>query len=167
MTIIRLQFTHKNFKIRYLISLRSRYLMLLPSTLMSPWWISMILNRAWNRLDLPDPVLPTMPTFSVGLVQKVTPFRASDRSLLYRKCTFLKETTPIVGQNGETWNDLRQMNLLYPVVGKYCLLNCWKMSKLNTICKYNNINKTMSITYLIKTRGPFSPEKPVQINEYI
>lgn len=118
LTIISLQFTHKNFKIPYLISLRSRYLMLLPSTLMSPWWISVILNRAWNRLDLPDPVLPTMPTFSVGLVQKVTPFRASDRSLLYRKRTFLKETTPIVGQNGETWNDWKQMNLLYPLLIK-------------------------------------------------
>lgn len=89
----------------YLISLRSRYLMQFPSTLISPWCISTIRNRARNRLDFPDPVLPTMPTFSLGWVQNVTPHRASDRSLLYLRYTFLKETTPMVGQNGETYNN--------------------------------------------------------------
>lgn len=101
-----------NLIMYYLISLRSRYLMQFPSTLISPWCISTIRNRARNRLDLPDPVLPTMPTFSLGWVQNVTPHRASDRSLLYLRYTFLKETTPMVGQNGETYNNMKNMTLI-------------------------------------------------------
>lgn len=97
--------SHPTISEYYLISLRSRYLMQFPSTLISPWCISTIRNRARNRLDFPDPVLPTMPTFSLGWVQNVTPHRASDRSLLYLRYTFLKETTPMVGQNGETYNN--------------------------------------------------------------
>jgi hypothetical protein len=47
--------------------------MLMPSILMQPPVPSMILKSDKVSEDFPAPVLPTMPTFSVGRTENVTP----------------------------------------------------------------------------------------------
>ena len=50
-----------------------RCAMLTPSIVMLPPVPSMILNKDKVKDDFPAPVLPTMPTFSVGFTENVTP----------------------------------------------------------------------------------------------
>lgn len=57
-------------------SFKSRCLRSTPSTEITPSEISAIRNSVRKRLDFPDPVLPTMPSFSPGTVSNVTPFKA-------------------------------------------------------------------------------------------
>lgn len=45
--------------------------------------ISNILLRAFNRVDFPDPVLPTTPIFSLSLILKETCFNTTGVSSLY------------------------------------------------------------------------------------
>ena len=63
----------------HLSSRTSRWRRPIPS--ISSWPPSMSTNRksTENRLDFPDPVLPTMPTFSAGCVSKETLLRANGR----------------------------------------------------------------------------------------
>jgi len=48
-----------------------------------PWAGSMILRRHVNKVDLPAPVLPTIPTFSPCLMSILTFFKTKGRSFLY------------------------------------------------------------------------------------
>ena len=47
---------------------------------------STILNRVLIKVDLPQPVLPTMPIFSLGLMVSDKPLRTRSKSSLYRTC---------------------------------------------------------------------------------
>ena len=67
---------------------------------MFPLNTSTILNNAKNRLDFPEPVLPTMPIFSDGSTSNETLLRANGKFGLYRNLTCLKLTDPCIGQYG-------------------------------------------------------------------
>ena len=60
-------------------SSKSNSLMLTLSMWISPLSISVKRNKHWNKLDFPDPVLPTNPNFSPPLVWNDTPFKALDK----------------------------------------------------------------------------------------
>lgn len=87
-----------------LISLRSICCKFVLSIDILPLCISTILNKTKNRLDFPEPVLPTIPIFSPGRVWKDTSFKASGNPSRYLMNTFLKQAIPAVGQTGETYN---------------------------------------------------------------
>lgn len=54
------------------------------------------INRKNERanVDLPLPVLPTIPTFSIGLIEKVKPFNTGSRSAAYLTCKLLTSIAP-------------------------------------------------------------------------
>lgn len=71
--------------------------MLTPSMNTAPSKKETIRQRIWMILDFPDPVLPTIPIFSPGLVSKLTFFRAYGHDDLYFKLTLTNVITPCDG----------------------------------------------------------------------
>ena len=61
-------------------------------------WNSSSRKIALKRLDLPDPVLPTIATCSPFLIFSVTAFRASSDAPGYCKCTLWMSKSPLRGQ---------------------------------------------------------------------
>ena len=57
--------------------------MFLPSIIISPLADSKTLKIARRIVDFPDPVLPTIPTFSPGLILNLRPFNTKGKSSLY------------------------------------------------------------------------------------
>lgn len=57
-----------------------------PSIITRPPVGSTIRKRVLIRVDLPQPVRPTMPIFSRGLMLRLKPFSTRSRSSLYRTC---------------------------------------------------------------------------------
>lgn len=46
-----------------------------PSILICPWDGSIVLNKVCMTVDFPAPVLPTMPIFYPGLIERFNPFK--------------------------------------------------------------------------------------------
>ena len=65
---------------------------------MSPPNISTILLRLIDIVDLPAPVLPTIPTFMPGSTLKLKSFSTVSVLGLYFKDTFLNSISPLYGQ---------------------------------------------------------------------
>ncbi|KAF5810679.1 hypothetical protein HanXRQr2_Chr04g0172421 [Helianthus annuus] len=61
---------------------------------------STIRNKALSMLDFPAPVLPTIPTLSLGGIEKDKPCSTDGSSGLYLKVTFSNFIDPEEGQPG-------------------------------------------------------------------
>jgi hypothetical protein len=55
-------------------------------------------NRSENELNLPEPVLPMIATFSPLLILKLIPSKTSGRPFLYLALKFLTSILPVFGQ---------------------------------------------------------------------
>lgn len=60
--------------------------------------ISRILVKAFNKVDLPDPVLPTMPIFSPWFILNDTPFKTNGVFSLYLMSISWAWISPYLGQ---------------------------------------------------------------------
>ncbi|KAJ0455803.1 hypothetical protein HanRHA438_Chr15g0707211 [Helianthus annuus] len=70
------------------------------SIIILPLSNSTIRNKALSMLDFPAPVLPTIPTLSLGGIKKVKPCSTGGSSGLYRKTTSSNFIDPEEGQPG-------------------------------------------------------------------
>ena len=76
--------------------------MSMPSIRITPLSVSKRRLRAIETVDLPAPVLPTMPTLSPPLTKKLSPLITCSVVGRYRTFTFLNSTVPFSGQVSST-----------------------------------------------------------------
>jgi len=76
--------------------------MSMPSKMILPAVGSTKRNKDSARVDLPDPVRPTMPIFSDGLVSKDTPLRTGSNSGAYLSTRSSTTSVPLVADGQAT-----------------------------------------------------------------
>lgn len=86
-------------------SASSSWLVSTPSRSTRPALGSSSRKSTRNTEDLPEPVRPTMPSFSPGSTRKVTPSRAFGSPGRYTSSTSWNSTLPWVSQRMRWWGD--------------------------------------------------------------
>ena len=70
----------------------------MPSIAIEPSSSSKMRKSSWTRVDFPEPVRPTMPTFSLGAICRFRLISTRSNSGLYRAVTPLNSMAPSAGQ---------------------------------------------------------------------